>query len=178
MQSSYAQNNIGLYIEGYVKANKPINIVEFGTLEGYSTYHILKAIQNPRMVRAGANLKTYDLWDEYQYKHADYNYVKSVIDHIDIHNQVEVLKGNFYEWIKNPDPVDLLHLDISNDGEVIEAAVEALPSGTKILFEGGSAERDNIEWMIKYNKKPINSIKYRYQLVTDLFPSLSILKVP
>lgn len=178
MQSSYAQNNIGVWIENYILDNRYTNIVEFGTLEGYSTYHIMKAIQKPFMVKWGANLKTYDLWDDYEYKHADYNYVKSVIDHIDIHNQVEVLKGNFYEWIKNPDPVDLLHLDISNDGEVIEAAVEALPSGTMILFEGGSTERDEIEWMVKYNKKPINSIKYKYKILTDLFPSLSILEVP
>jgi len=30
------------------------------------------------------------------------------------------------------------------------------PSG-RIVFEGGSEERDKVEWMIKYDKKPIRS---------------------
>ena len=46
------------------------------------------------------------------------------------------------------------------------------------MFEGGSEERDNVEWMIKYNATPINSIKEQtnYQLLDSNFPSLSIIK--
>ena len=44
-----------------------------------------------------------------------------------------------------------------------------------ILFEGGSLERDNIEWMKKYNKQPINSVKsiINYNVIEEKFPSIS-----
>jgi hypothetical protein len=44
-----------------------------------------------------------------------------------------------------------------------------------MIFEGGSVERDNIEWMKKYNKVPINSIKniINYEVLNQNFPSIS-----
>jgi hypothetical protein len=50
-----------------------------------------------------------------------------------------------------------------------------LKQGKHILFEGGSIERDNVEWMKKYNKQPINSIKsfIQYEVISDKFPSIS-----
>ena len=44
-----------------------------------------------------------------------------------------------------------------------------------MIFEGGTEERDNIEWMLKYNKTPINSIKeeINYVVLNESFPSVS-----
>ena len=47
-------------------------------------------------------------------------------------------------------------------------------------MEGGSKERDNVEWIIKYNKKPINpylmSIEENYKIeIIEKFPSLTII---
>ena len=86
---------------------------------------------------------------------------------------------DFFSFLENPIDFDLLHLDISNDGEIIEKTIESLKNhlerGSNIIFEGGSKERDNEEWMIKYNKKPINSIKYDYKVLTEKWPSMSLI---
>lgn len=49
-----------------------------------------------------------------------------------------------------------------------------------MLLEGGSEERDNVEWMVKYNKRKINpylkSISDKYDItIIDRFPSLTII---
>ena len=76
-----------------------------------------------------------------------------------------------------------MHIDISNDGEVYDFAVKNyLPLVNKVLLlEGGSVERDNVDWMISYNKKPINSYiksidKYFEIEIINKFPSLTIIK--
>ena len=85
---------------------------------------------------------------------------------------------DFYQWLLNPEPFDLMHLDISNTGDTILKTYNSLPEGSIVMFEGGSDERDNIEWMKKYNATPINSIKniINYQVIDNNFPSLSIFK--
>ena len=50
-----------------------------------------------------------------------------------------------------------------------------------LLLEGGSKERDNIEWMIKYKKPKINNIinkyKNKYEIITiGTVPSITIIK--
>jgi hypothetical protein len=85
---------------------------------------------------------------------------------------------DYFEWLKNPESFDLIHLDISNTGDTILKTYNLLPKGSIVMFEGGSIERDNIEWMKKYNATPINSIKNTidYQVIDSNFPSLSIFK--
>ena len=71
-----------------------------------------------------------------------------------------------------------LDLDISNDGEIIEKTIESLKHhlerGSNIIFEGGSKERDNIEWMVKYKLEPINPIQK--EILNSNFPSISLIK--
>lgn len=178
MRSSYMPNHIGRDIMATVEKVKPKTVVEFGVLDGYSTYWILKSLQNQWGVESNAKLYSYDLWSEYKYNHGQLEIVKNVIGSIDIYNQVSLNYGNFYDWIKSPPEVDLVHLDISNDGDIVEHAISNLPSGTVLLFEGGSEERDNIDWMKKYQRRPIRSIKYEYTVLNNNFPSLSIVTVP
>jgi hypothetical protein len=50
-----------------------------------------------------------------------------------------------------------------------------------MILEGGSDERDNVEWMIKYNKPKINPVveKYSYEYkikIIKKFPSITIIK--
>lgn len=179
MESSYKHHHIDKDITKLVKKLKPKHCYEFGVYEGYSTLAILKGIQKRWGVKAGATLKAYDLWEEYEFKHAELQSVRSGLMYHDDYYQLTVDRGDFYEWIKDvPKNIDFLHLDISNDGNTIETAVEGLPSGTHLLFEGGSEERDNVDWMIRYNKRPIRSIKYKYQVINENFPSISYLQVP
>jgi hypothetical protein len=84
---------------------------------------------------------------------------------------------NMSDWVV--EDFDLLHLDISNDGNIISDVFNKvknkLESGSTMIFEGGSIERDNIDWMKKYNKVPINSIKntINYEVLNQNFPSVS-----
>ena len=52
----------------------------------------------------------------------------------------------------------MLHVDISNNGEVYSKVFKQWSSRVNkiILLEGGSIDRDNIDWMKKYKKPPIN----------------------
>ena len=82
--------------------------------------------------------------------------------------------------------INILHVDISNNGEILEEIIPHWIDKTRqfIIIEGGSLERDRIEWMIKFNKVPIKrwledfsrrrgDIKY---FTTEPFPSLTIIR--
>ncbi len=60
---------------------------------------------------------------------------------------------------------------------------EKIPVGGIILFEGGTEERDQVEWMTKYKAAPIKpaiennpiiKARYSYFIYTD-FPGLTML---
>ncbi len=97
--------------------------------------------------------------------------------------RVSINYGNFYEVYKNINNVDIIHIDIANNGDVYEYAVKnylpKLSDNGILLMEGGSKERDNVEWMIKYKKPQIQPIikKYGFKVI-GTFPSISILRKP
>jgi hypothetical protein len=76
----------------------------------------------------------------------------------------------------------LFHLDISNDGGLVELALTQLAPfverGSIVLFEGGSKERDKVDWMVQYGKRPINPVfkQFGAKILDPRFPSLSIFK--
>ena len=80
------------------------------------------------------------------------------------------------------DSIDILHIDIANNGNVFEFAIKNyLPKvrGVMIL-EGGSTERDSVEWMIKYNKPRIKPILQKYSdsvriTVLEDYPSITLI---
>ena len=115
------------------------------------------------------------MWEKYDYKHSRLQDTKATIESYGLADYVEFAEKDYYEWLANPESFDLMHLDISNTGDTIEQTYNKLPVGSKVVFEGGSIERDNVEWMIKYNARPINSIKtlVQYTVVDSNFPSLS-----
>ena len=59
--------------------------------------------------------------------------------------------------------------------------MKKISEGGLIILEGGSKERDNIEWMKKFNflkiKPILDKIKNKYKVhVLEPFPSLTIIK--
>ena len=178
IESSYQINDIGKTIYNYVLEHKPKVVVEFGCLFGYSTVAIGLALKE----LGQGKLKCYDLWEDYQYKHSS---IQQTIDNVKkygVEEYIEFIPMDYHKWLENPEPFDIMHLDISNNGDVIlktyESLQNQLENGSVILFEGGSEERDNIEWMTKYKSTPINSVKEQtgYQILDPNFPSLSIIK--
>jgi predicted O-methyltransferase YrrM len=178
IESSYKENNLGKVLYDYVLQTQPKIIIEFGTLYGYSSACMAMALDE---LNNGGKIICYDLWEKYPYKHSIIEKTKQNLEKYNVSQYVEFKELNFKEWI--PEDFDLLHVDISNDGNtIIELSIKCfnqLKQGKHILFEGGSIERDNIEWMIKYNKQPINSIKsiINYIVIDEKFPSISKLEL-
>jgi len=85
------------------------------------------------------------------------------------------------DWLKTPEEFDLMHLDVSNTGDIIELVYKTVAEWKNtgpILFEGGTEERDKVDWMIKYDKTPIFPLKDEigYEILDDRFPGLSIIR--
>ncbi len=179
--SSYQKNNYGELFYALIRVYQPQKVVELGTKAGYSAYHIAKALKENKK----GKLDCYDLWENYQYNSVPLSETKK--------NLNKFLKYiNFYlgdaigiENNYQPGEVDILHVDLSNDGILLE---QIIPNWIEkinqlIIIEGGSKERDKIDWMIKYKKMPIQKwlkdfakrfdIEY---MVLEPFPSITLIR--
>ena len=189
MRSSYIQNNYGEIFERTIQIFLPHKCVELGVLDGYSTLHIARGAREAlKKSKHPMHLNAYDLWDDYPYKHGSRAEVTNMLQIHKVEEFVTLHKRDAFtvheDYDKNS--VCFLHVDLSNDGEVLRKIVDRwddkLSFGGMMLFEGGSEERDNVEWMKKYNKNSIKkeiesniilNKKYLFATYYD-FPSLSV----
>lgn len=190
MRSSYIQNNYGNVFRALILAHLPRLVVECGVLDGYSTFNIAHALRFNKTVRnIDSSFVAYDLWEGYEYKHGDFQKVANML-HLQglLNKYVNLHYGNAFEVNSNfqDRTVDFLHMDISNDGEVLEKTIDLwgpkISQGGIIAFEGGSIERDEIEWMKEFDKKPIHPMianlkifKYWGVQIFTAFPSMTLL---
>ena len=157
MNSSYKKNNYSEVFYSIVREFQPNIAVELGILDGYSTCAIAKGIKDNKF----GKLESYDLFEDYPYKHGIQEEVQKMINKRDLQDSVSLFKGDAFEVYDKYDNNSLLflHVDISNDGDIISKILELWNSkidvGGQIIFEGGTEERDNIEWMKKYNRSSI-----------------------
>ncbi len=190
--SSYPHEFFKLCFKNTVISFPPRVAVELGVLEGFSTIAISEALS----ILDGGNdvfsghLHSYDLWEDYPYRHSTQEKVQKTIDRYGLSEFVTLYKKDAFVVHEDYEDrsVDLLHIDISNDGDILNEMLEKWTPKVVhcgiILFEGGSEERDNIEWMKKYNKSPIRkelgankTIQDNYIYGTyELFPSLTVMK--
>ncbi len=178
MESSYEKNNFREDFKEIVHSSRAGFIVEFGIGNGYSLKCWLDFSADFCIIHA------YDLFDEFKYNHANYQEIKQKFQ---TRAKVEIRSGNFYkqDLDYNVEEIDILHVDIANDGDVYQFAVENWMSKISkrgaMVLEGGSKDRDEVEWMNKYNKRKINpylqSIADQYHITTiEKFPSITIIR--
>jgi predicted O-methyltransferase YrrM len=174
LYSSYKENNIGKTLYDTVIELNPNVVVEFGVLCGYSTLCIAQALRD---LNSNGKLIAYDLFEEYEYRHGNMEEVNNLLIENSLEDFVELRYGNLYKWINNPDEFDLLHLDVSNYGEIIQLVSDKFKN-KNILFEGGSQERDREHWMIKYKKTSIYPLKNKinYEILNRKWPSISLIR--
>ena len=178
IESSYRDNNLGRFIYDAVVRLKPNKVIEFGTLNGYSAVCIAMALKD----NGHGQLFAYDLWEKYSYKKSQRNVCLENITRYGLEDYVTLGQADFWSWIKEPEDFDLLHIDISNTGHIVEEAFESLKchldKGSAILFEGGSQERDKVDWMVKFKKPPIYSLKDKigYDILCEEHPSISVIE--
>lgn len=191
MRSSYCQNGYGKIFERIIYAYTPQKCVELGVLDGYSTLHIAKGMQHTLKVNHHlSHLNSYDLWDDYEYKHGDKASVQKMLVENKVEDFVTLYKEDAYKVadLYTELSICIVHIDISNTGKILRDMVDLwypkLAFSGLILFEGGSEERDNVEWMAKFNKPKIKPelesnkfIKEKFIYGTyHQFPSLTVLR--
>lgn len=193
MRSSYKENGYDRVFFALMEAFRPMRVVELGVLDGFSAIHMAKGLKHnyetgyygERMPEFDA----YDLFGDYQYKHGDLKKVRNLIKKEGLQDFVKLHKGDAFKiWKKLDDhSIHFLHVDISNTGETLRRIMELwnkkIVIGGWIAFEGGSYERDEVDWMLKFNKEPIRPELWKNEIVKGcyvggtykLFPSLTVL---
>jgi predicted O-methyltransferase YrrM len=166
--SSYSQNNIGETIYNIVRKLKPYKVIDFGLLYGYSIVCLAQAVKD----NGFGEVIGYDLFEEYEYKKSIKSIVEYNLQYYQLNKYVTLVKKDFNNWLNENEDFDLLHLDISNTGSTINLIYQKYPN-KKVMFEGGIKERDNVEWMHKYQALPIQSTQTPYKILNPNFPSLS-----
>lgn len=169
IESSYKENNLGKTLYEEIIALKPQKVIDFGVLNGYSTVCIAQALKH----NGKGKVKVHDLFDKYEYNGAKFEKLIKTLKKHDLLDYVEIEEANFFDWIKTPEQFDVLHLDISNTGDILDMVWDNLKDNGVVLFEGGSEQRDRVGWMIMYNKKAINKSRAKFEVINKAFPSLS-----
>tara|TARA_B100000287_G_C20614160_1_gene773301 strand:+ start:52 stop:609 length:558 start_codon:yes stop_codon:yes gene_type:complete len=177
--SSYSENNIGQTLYDIVMKLKPKKIIEIGVLEGYSTICMAQALKD---LGEGGKIHAHDLFDEYEYRNCTMSEVWDNVNKYDVQDYVHLKQKSFDRWLNNMEDFDLMHIDISNNGDVIKKLYDRLTQNKSIktgpiFFEGGTQERDKVDWMIEYNKNGMYPLKdeLSYDIVDSRFPGLSVL---
>ena len=182
MNSSYKNKDIdyGALIETITVLQQPKSIIEIGILDGYSLHHFINSTDSHKTV-----IEAYDIFEKFNGNHSNEADLKERFKN---NHNVSINYGDFYELHKElKSQIDVIHIDIANNGDTYEYAIQHyLPklSATGImLLEGGSKERDEIEWMRKYNKPKIQLIlqKYANDYTIRTFgthPSLTLISLP
>lgn len=177
--SSYEINDFGEIFYSLILVYKPTKIVELGTKAGYSAYHMARALKE----NGKGKLHCYDLWDKYKYNSVP----KSVAEkNLKVFKNIIAFKlCDAIDVDKKYKIIDILHIDLGNHGKVLNKIIPPWINKVRqlIIIEGGSSERDKIEWMLKYKKIPITrwlkdfkkknpDIEY---LTINKFPSLTLI---
>ena len=158
----------------------PKIVVEYGILDGYSLNTFVQHSQSDCQFFA------YDIFEKFVGNGAR----KEVLDgRFDQYSNVHIANGDFFDApvILEDGTVDILHIDIANNGDVYEFAVTNLLSKLSehgvMILEGGTAARDEVEWMSKFNKRAINPYLLSLQTSDSVsvniignFPGLTIIK--
>ena len=160
IESSYRDNDLGKTLYDIVMEKKPKKIIEFGTLNGYSAVCMALALRDLKQ----GHIVSYDLWDEYKFKKGNRAEVQETINKLGLSEFITLKQGDFFHWL--PEQCDLMHIDLSNDGEKLKK-IKAIAqySGADVYFEGGTAERDRAIWMIKYNRPTFASSGIKYDII-------------
>jgi predicted O-methyltransferase YrrM len=175
-RSSYKEERFSKVLRTICLMKNPKKIVEFGILDGYSLDCFIESTEDDCEILA------YDLFEEFPYNSAKFDSLEKKYDK----TRASIDRGDLFQAHNTFESksIDIMHIDIANDGGVYEYCIENLMSKISdsgvMLLEGGSKERDNIEWMLKYNKPKIREVLYKYKdeykiRVFSEFPSLTII---
>lgn len=151
--SSYADRGYGSLIYALIRVLQPRRCVEIGIFRGFSLLTAAAALRD----NGGGGIAGYDLFDDYPYRHADQSQVAQQILDSGLAPWTTLHRADVRAVHQQWEAVDYLHVDVSNTGDTYRQVFEdwAPKVGQVILLEGGSRERDNVDWMLQYGKPAI-----------------------
>lgn len=179
-KSAYDRNNISWkeLFQTLIFMVNPKKIVEFGILDGFTLDIFLSNTDEK------CSIDAYDLFEKGLGKHSDYKYIK---DKYSDYKNCKIKKLDFYGGhnFYEDGSIDILHIDICPDKNTYVYAIDnyfsKLSKNGIMILDGGSKERDEVWWMLKFDKNPIlpflKNLKNKHDfLVIDAFPSTTIIK--
>jgi len=188
LESSYKANNLGWVFYSLVRIFQPRFCIEVGVYQGYSALFTLAGLRDNQF----GYWTGYDLFDDYPYKHTQQTVPYTNIIQAGLSDYVGDLKQMDLQAAPQDlgeRMVDFCHIDVSNTGHTIQWCCDRfakhINTGGLLLFEGGSQERDEVQWMQDYNKQSIrlalltvfrNSSDWELFVQYSQFPSLTVLR--
>ena len=179
-RSSYREEKFSKVFKTLCFSMNPKKIIEFGVLDGYSLDCFLDSTDED------CSIEAYDLFDDFPYNAANFGSISEKYSNIPS-DRLKIQKADIFrclEFLKK-DEIDIIHVDVANNGETYQFCIDnfipILKPGGVLLMEGGSEERDNCEWMVKYNKPKIREVLNKYLDTLEIkifseFPSLTMIK--
>lgn len=175
-KSSYIKGKYSKVFNTVCILKNPKKIAEFGILDGYSLDCFIESTDENCAISA------YDIFEEFPYNSAKFDRIKEKYNN----TKVTINKANLFDAHKilEDKSLDIIHIDIANDGEVYSYCFEKLMDKIKddgvMMLEGGSEERDNIKWMVDYKKPKIRNVLEKYKSIFSIkvfneFPSLTLI---
>ena len=160
LPSSYT-HDFGVVLYEQVLKHQPEVVYDIGVLHGFSTAYLAMACKE-----IGAKVVAVDLFELYEYTRVSQKQFESNMDALGLMDVITTQKVSVDDWLDLQIPAEFIHIDVSNTGEILLDFFNRVIGKPIVLFEGGSVERDNCDWMIRYFKKTIiptlknNDIKY------------------
>jgi len=183
--SSYAANGYGAVFTQLIESFRPMQAVELGVLYGYSTVALAEGLRRvSRRYGHTGHLNAYDLFDEYPYRHGSIQGVKAELFIRDLEEYVTLVQADAFSVHDRYErgSVTFLHVDLSNTGEVVRRIMaqwdEKVQIGGLICFEGGTEERDQVGWIKKYGKEPMQRELETNSIITSRYVMGTYLKFP
>jgi hypothetical protein len=178
--SSYKRHSYDVLFYALVRLFRPQRCLELGVLEGFSLLATASALQD----NGSGHVTAYDLFEDYPFRHASFEEVCLRCQTARLDPYITLCKGSETHAFANHSEVDILHIDLSNDGDIFRKlfSVWANKVTLAILLEGGSEERDQIPWMQRYSRpsiaKALIELRAEYAewsfAVLDPFPSMTL----
>ncbi len=150
LKSSYSTHIYSELFYGLIRKWKPSLYVEFGVLSGYSLLAVALALRdNGKGAAIGV-----DLFENYAFNMDFRAAVQARIAALGVDKVCTLLQGSVLEIPCEAYCPDVLHVDISNDGQLVRKLFDRWKAhvARAFIFEGGGPSRDTVDWMIRYGK--------------------------
>ena len=180
LDSSYKKNHYQYLFYVLTRMLLPKRIVEIGVLQGFSLLAMGCALKE----NGTGEIHAFDLFEKYEYKCDNFDDVASRVSEMELEKLVTLHQADASSVATFIEETDILHVDVSNDGQIVSEIFSQWENKTSqaMIFEGGSLERDKVQWMVEYDKtslfdefSKLSKIKTHWGFFTlQCFPSVTI----